>query len=148
VQNAWEVHFAPGLPLSIIVNIAAGELTLDVGGLAVQSLVVDMGAGESVIDLRGMVPGASHVQINTGLGGVRVYVPADFGVRAEVNTALGDAQAQGLRFLDEDGVYVNDAYRRGAPAIDMEIDTAVGAVEIFAGEGEWSDVDEPAPDEE
>ena len=159
--NEWRLQFGRSVPLSVTVEAGAGRLNLDLGGLTidtfavelgagqlnldldgltVNTLSVDVGAGEGVVDLRGAVPGDGRLELNNGIGTLALRLPLDVGVRMAAHSAIGNVDAPGLRYLEDEDVYVNAAYGPGEPAFDIDVSTGVGEVVVRSG-------DEPLPDD-
>ena len=139
--NEWRVEVAPSVPLSLTVELGAGRLNLTLDGVTVDALSVDVGAGEGAIDLRGALPGEGRLEINNGLGMLTLRLPEDVGVRLAAHSGIGNVDAPGLRYLEDEDVYVNGVYRPDAPAFDIDVSTGVGEVIVRSG-------NEPLPDDD
>ena len=139
--NEWRVEVAPSVPLSLTVELGAGRLNLTLDGVTVDALSVDVGAGEGAIDLRGALPGEGRLEINNGLGMLTLRLPEDVGVRLAAHSGIGNVDAPGLRYLEDEDVYVNGVYRPDAPAFDIDVSTGVSEVIVRSG-------NEPLPDDD
>jgi len=124
----WDLRFNDDVPLDLNVALGAGKSLLDMRGLSLTRLDLEMGAGEIELDLRGEPEQDLHVSIRGGAGKAAVRLPKDVGVRVTVTGALGAVNAEGLR---RDGnVYVNEAYGESDVTLYLDIEGAVGEVNL------------------
>jgi len=75
-----------------------------------------------------MIEGLKNANIGGGVGGVKLTLPRDVGVRVDVEKSLSGVDASG--FSREGDAYVNDAYGESdvTPFIDLKV--GVGGVEL------------------
>lgn len=122
----WDYRLPPGLPLEVVINQGAGALNLDLEGLQVEDLEADFGAGQ----LRVVLPSEDlTARLSGGVGLITVVVPEDAGVRIRRDTAMAFFNLP--NGYEQDGeVYVSPGYADAAVQIDLEVDLAVGGVDI------------------
>ncbi len=133
VRNDWDLRLGQALPVSLSLNLGAGESRLDLRGLDLSGVDIDMGVGEMTLDLSGPHARSFRVAINGGIGSATVYLPDDVGVRARVHGGLGSIRARGLR--KEGRLYTNDAYGKSPITIDLEIDGGIGSIDLRVASG-------------
>jgi hypothetical protein len=132
-RNTWEIRLHDGLPISLKVNLGAGESDIDLRRVNLERLDIDMGVGEMTLDLRGALTKDCKVSIDGGVGSGRIYLPTDVGVRVHVDGGLGSIHADGL--VKNGDYYVNDAYGRAPVTLDVRVDAGIGSLELRATGG-------------
>jgi hypothetical protein len=149
VVNRWNLTFSDALPLELDVTLGAGENQLSLAELDVRSLSLEAGAGEGTVNLGGTLEnldveaGVGELQINFaaaertqsltgaiqgGVGSTTLMLPADVGVRIDVQQGLGSVNAAG--FNQDGDVYTNDAYGESDVTIDLRVELGVGEVTL------------------
>ncbi len=117
-QTLERIEFRAGL----------GDVNFTLPGGAVENLDFEAGAGDVEIDLGGAWETDLDAMIEAGLGELTVRVPADVGVRVDVEQGVGSVDAEG--FTMEDGAYVNEAYGQSEFMLDISIEQGVGDVNL------------------
>jgi hypothetical protein len=127
--NRWEVALSPDVPVDLAIDLDSGAADLDLGGLNLSGLDVDQEVGELRLDLSGVAPSQDvDASVRVEAGDVEVVVPAGVGVRIDADTGAGDVDAEGF---ERDGdAYVNAAYGEAEVTIRIEVDAAVGEVDL------------------
>jgi hypothetical protein len=147
VRNEWELRFNEEVPLTLTVEMGAGEgildlddltlnsftfrggagdVAIDLSGGTVSDLDITMGAGQVILDLRGDWQQDLSATIQGGVGAVEVKLPAGTGVRVEVRGGLGEVQARGLS--QSGSVYTNAAYGSSEVTLDIVVQGGIGSV--------------------
>jgi hypothetical protein len=125
----WTVCLTRDLPLSIEIDLGAGDSTLDFAGVQLRELEVNVGAGNVHVDLRRAILARSAVSINGGAGEMRLTLPTDVGIKVEIDRALGELSiAEGLRRHDD--AYVNDLWGRSERSVEVHLDLGVGEISV------------------
>ena len=124
--NDWALYLNPTVPTDLSVALGAGESELALGGLTLTRLDVSTGAAKTTLDFEGDWRADLQAKIESGAGELTLRLPRDIGVRVQVDSGVGEVDADG--FTEEDGAYVNDAY--GVSPVTLEIDVANGAGEV------------------
>lgn len=108
-------------------NFGAGDFTLDLSDLDVQSISIDGGVGS--IDVILPAAGDYTVDVSTGVGEVQLTVPA--GVEAQItpDTAITSVNVAN-RFEKQGDIYVSSAYNRASNRASIHVSAAIGSVEI------------------
>lgn len=131
VGYEWDLRLNSEVPKSLGIEMGAGGGDLDLDDLNLTNLRIAMGAGSAEIDLTGEWERNLKVTIVGGVGGWRLRLPRDIGVRVDVDRGIGTVDATGLR--SDDGVCVNDAYGTSEATLDVDIDVGLGGVELELG---------------
>jgi hypothetical protein len=128
--NDWNMSFGTTLPIDLDIKRGAGTAEMRFGSLDIRSLRYLSGAGESTIDFTGLTIGERSVpaRIESGVGSLDLVVPQSIPVRVTVEQALGDLDMGSLHI--EDGAWVNDAYRSGMPALEVDIVAGAGSIMV------------------
>jgi hypothetical protein len=126
----WDVRLNREVPIDLEVHFGAGEATLDLGSLDLNSVEVNMGVGELKMDLRGRPQRDYKVQIRGGVGEATVRLPSDVGVYADAQGGIGEISAQGMRH--EGSRYYNEAYGRSKPTIHLDVHGGVGSIRLIS----------------
>ncbi|MDF1513506.1 MAG: toast rack family protein, partial [Anaerolineae bacterium] len=139
VKYAWDLRFAPDIPLDMRIDCGAGDHNLDFSNLSVTSLNVkvgagnvnidltdnsglrdmdfDIGAGNVDIDLDGVWDQKVDVSIQGGVGRISLRLPNDVGVRVNVSKGIGNVDARGLSRQGDS--YTNEAYEENGTVLDI-----------------------------
>jgi hypothetical protein len=127
--NEWEVKVNGTLPVDLTANLGAGEATLELGQLDLNSVELNIGAGEMKVDLRGEPKRSYSVHIRGGVGETVVYLPKDTGISATATKGIGDISAEGLE--QRDGVWINPD-RVGAPVtVRLDVKGGIGEIRLI-----------------
>jgi hypothetical protein len=128
--NEWEIQLNENVPMDLLIRTGAGNSQLDLGGLDITSLTVETGAGVTTVSLDGVWQHDVDVSIQGGFGELTVNLPADMGVRVEMDTALVSVTANGL--INEENGYVNRAFGTAPHTLTLKLEAGVGAVVLVA----------------
>jgi hypothetical protein len=128
--NEWEIQLSETIPMDLLIRTGAGNSQLDLGGLDMNSLTVETGAGVTTVDLTGNWQHDVDVSIQGGVGELTVNLPAEMGVRVEMETALVTVTVDGLT-RDENG-YVNQAFGTAPHTLTLNLQAGVGSVVLVA----------------
>ena len=128
VRYEWELKFNDQIPLAMLVQLGAGEATIDLRGLNLKDLEVELGAGKVTIDLNGEWDRSFDVQVTRGVGEAAWRLPTDVAVRIDVKSALGTVAGLGLTRQGE--FFVNEVYGDSDVVINIEVLGAIGAINL------------------
>jgi hypothetical protein len=128
--NEWEIQLSENVPMDLLIRTGAGNSQLDLGELDMTSLTVETGAGTTTVNLNGNWQHDVDVSIQGGVGQLKVNLPAEMGVRVEMDTALVTVTANGL-INDENG-YVNRAFGTAPHTLTLKLEAGVGSVVLVA----------------
>jgi hypothetical protein len=128
--NEWDLQLNNDILTDIRVRAGAGEAHLDLGSLTLRSLDIEIGAGELRLDLRGAPTRDYEVRIKGGAGEATIHLPRDVGASAKVTGLIGDVNARGLTL--QGGRWVNDAFESSKVKIRLDVQGAVGSINLVA----------------
>jgi hypothetical protein len=128
--NEWELQLSENVPMDLVIRTGAGNSQLDLGGLDMTSLTVETGAGVTTVNLDGNWQHDVDVSIEGGVGELKVNLPAEMGVRVEMDTALVTVTANGL--INEEHGYVNQAYGTAPHTLTLNLQAGIGSVVLVA----------------
>ncbi len=123
-HNTWDLTLKNDVPLNLTVNQTAGNVDLQLGGLALRSLNVNNTAGNTTVNLAGAWNNNVEATINGVAGNTTLRVPADVGVRVTVERGLGNIRANGL--TGNGDVYTNAAYGKSTTTLNIHAGVQVG----------------------
>ncbi|CAA9547341.1 MAG: hypothetical protein AVDCRST_MAG33-582 [uncultured Thermomicrobiales bacterium] len=130
VQATWDIGVNPSVPVELTVDVAIGDVRLDLTGLTASRFEVTIGAGEASVLLgtAGRPGGVSRIQV--GVGDVELIAPADGPARIRVTAGLGNVFPDGFAF---DGrQYTNAAFDALTPMEQARVPEIV----VEAGTGD------------
>lgn len=130
-RNDWDLKFNEDVPAEMVIELGFGPSNLVLGALTLNSLRINGGAGEVTIDLTGDWRNDLEARIAGGLGDIHLRLPADVGVRIEVETGIGVVDASGL--TRDGNIYTNDAYGSSDVTLQIHIDGGVGNISMDLG---------------
>jgi len=126
VRYEWDLRFNSDVPMDMKVNMGVGGGDLDLGDLNLGELEIDVGVGGAEIDLTGSWERDLEATVHGGVGGLKLVLPRDVGVRVEAESGLGSVDASG--FNREGDVYTNDLYGRTDVTLSVKLDVGIGGV--------------------
>lgn len=126
--DEWEIRLSESVPMDLVIRTGAGNSQLELGELDMNSLTVETGTGVTTVNLDGVWQHDVDVSIQGGVGELKVNLPAEMGVRVEMETALVTVNANGL-IVAENG-YVNKAYRVTPHTLTLNLEAGVGSVAL------------------
>lgn len=151
VRYQWDLRFNEATPLTMEVDLGAGENNLDLADLNLRTLRMNTGAGAVDVNLGGtleslrMETGVGEINLNLahsweqdlearisgGVGSLTVLLPSDVGARVTVRQGIGSVDATGL--TESGNTYTNDAYGESDVTLDITIEGGIGDVSLHVG---------------
>jgi hypothetical protein len=128
--NEWTIQLANDVPVDLTILTGAGNAELNLGALDLASLNIQTGAGVTKVNLDGKWQHDLDVSIEGGVGELTVNLPAEMGVRINMETALVSVTANGL-IKEKDG-YVNKAFGTAPYTLTLKLQAGVGSVVLVA----------------
>ncbi len=127
-RNEWDLRLSNEVPMSLSVDMGAGNSDLQLAALSLTGLDIILGAGKSTVDLSGDWVRDLDATIDTGAAEITVRLPRDVGVRVEVEAGVGTIDAPGL--TRDGGVYTNAAYGVSEVTLHVNIEAGVGRINL------------------
>lgn len=113
------------------VHCGVGEVRMTgLSNLAPSRLRFNGGVGSAVLDFSGEGARDMRADVESGVGGVEVYIPSALGVRIESNTGLGGISLPGSRFEEEGGTYTSQGYSQAKQKLVLNIRQGVGGITV------------------
>jgi hypothetical protein len=128
VRYEWDLRFNSEVPLEMTINMGVGGGDLDLGDLNLSKLSLDVGVGGADVDLTGDWKADLEASMKGGVGGLKVTLPRDVGVRVEAESGLGAVGAPG--FNRNGDIYTNDAYGSSDVTLDIKLEVGMGGAEL------------------
>ncbi len=147
-ENNWKVNLHRSTPLSLSVELGAGEAQLDLSNSRIQKLEVEAGAvschinlsgstarqvrisagvGELNLDLTGNWKNDLEADLTGGIGEINIKVPRNTGVRIDPS-GLGDLDLKGFKKVN--GYYQNSAYGKSKHSITLNVSGGIGDLTV------------------
>ncbi|HUW94888.1 MAG TPA: LiaF domain-containing protein, partial [Anaerolineae bacterium] len=131
IKYEWDLRFNSEVPMDMKIDMGVGGGDLELGDLNLRKLTIDVGVGGADISLDGDWEADLEASIKGGVGGLKVTLPRDVGVRVEAESGLGAVGAPG--FNQDGDIYTNDAYGRSNMTLNVKVEVGVGGVELNLG---------------
>ena len=129
-ENNWHLSLDETTPVELHVNLGAGGAQLVLGRLNVQSVAIRLGAGDLELDLRGMATSSYPVSVNAGAGDTTIHLPASVGISVRTLGLIGDTSVTGLE--KRDGRWINPRAGASPVTIDVRVQHAIGDLRLVA----------------
>jgi predicted membrane protein len=88
----------------------------------------DGGVGSVTLDLAGAWPAGARIRLNMALGGVKLLVPQQLGLRVRMGGFL--AKFDGSGFSKSGRTYTSAGYERATRRVEVEVSSALGGVRV------------------
>lgn len=128
--NEWSIQLANDIPIDLSILTGAGNADLDLGALDLTNLDIQTGAGVTNVNLDGSWTHDLAVSIMGGVGELTVTLPAEMGVRVDMETALVSVSANGL--IKEENGYINKAFGTTPYTLTLTLQAGVGSVVLVS----------------
>ncbi len=118
-----------------LLRFEAGAASLVATGLAnarAQRIEFEGGVGEATLDFGGTWTRDTQARVKMGIGSVTLRLPRTLGVRVVKDSFLASFDGAGM--VKRGNSWYSRGYERAARKLDVEIDAAIGSVEV-----EWID---------
>jgi hypothetical protein len=126
--NEWTIRLNSEIPLDLSLTMGAGDCSLDLEELNLQSFSLKMGAGEATLDL-GSPPSQDVVlDIQGGVGQLTVILPPNTNIEADVSGGLGEINLSGL--VGQNGSYQSE-YQGSGPVIRLQVEAGIGQLNLL-----------------
>jgi hypothetical protein len=127
-HDDWNLRFNDDVPMSLKINMGAGQSNLRLNGMNVTRLDLNLGAGQLDADFTGKRKSDLEAYINGGVGSATIHLPRDVGVQVRASGGIGSINRGGLR---QDGdAYVNEAYGKSPTSIRVTIKGGIGEITL------------------
>jgi hypothetical protein len=128
-HNDWTLRFNESTPLSLKIDVGAGEGRLQLRDVPITQLYLNMGAGKVMVDLTGDRKKDVDADIQGGVGEATVRLPRSIGVIAHASGGIGNISA--ADFNKHDDEYTNAAYGKTPVTIRLKVQGGVGSIKLM-----------------
>ena len=128
--NRWEIRLSDTIPIRLEENVGAGDNTLRLGTLNLETLSVHTGAGDTIVDLSGYHGGRFDATIKTGVGDLRLRIPQTSNTRIVVHQGIGDINEDG--FIRHDDTYITAGFNSSIAVNQITLNQGVGSITLEA----------------
>jgi len=128
--NEWSIQLANDVPIDLSIQTGAGNADLGLEDLDLTNLNIQTGAGVTNVNLDGSWTHDLAVSIMGGVGELTVTLPAEMGVRVDMETALVSVSANGL--IKEENGYINKAFGTAPYTLTLTLQAGVGSVNLVS----------------
>lgn len=129
-ENSWRLVLDETTPMDLRLSLTAGDASVAVGRLSLESLAVRLGAGDLRLDLRGTPSKSYSVKVEAGAGDTTIYLPGSVGISASVSGLIGDSNVTGLE--KRGGRWINPRATESPVTIELSVQHAIGDLRIIA----------------
>lgn len=123
----WNLRLNDQIPISLSVNLGAGEAFLFLGSLRLNDLNITTGVGNTTIDLSGNLQNDLNIEINGGAGQIDLHLPSRVGIRIETS---GIAVVNTDELVKEGNIYTNQIYEQTEHTLFINFQAGLGALNI------------------
>lgn len=126
-QENWLIRVNPAPTYNLTLQMAAGDMVINLGGLKFSNLLIETAVGKVTIKLPS--EGPLRGTIKTAVGETVLYVPTGVPVRLTLDKGL-TSLVYPPDFRMNDDVLTSPNFSSGSATIDLKLDHAVGSVRI------------------
>jgi hypothetical protein len=127
---SWDLGFHSDISLDMVINMAVGEVNLDLREMVVDRLDLSLGVGRIVVVLP--QEGRLNARVSGGVGETVVIVPDGVQVRINASPALTVVDIP-PEYLREDNIYTSPGYNQAGPeagVIELDLSHAIGRLAV------------------
>jgi cell wall-active antibiotic response 4TMS protein YvqF/uncharacterized protein DUF2154 len=128
-RNDWSLRFNEATPLTLKIDMGAGEGRLHLRDVPITQLMLNMGAGKVMVDLTGDRKKDVDADIEGGVGEATVRVPRSIGVIAHASGGIGNISA--ADFNKQGDEYTNAAFGKTPVTIRLKVQGGVGSIKLM-----------------
>lgn len=130
----WLIHLTPSIPLSLAVDFAGGQATLDLRGLSISAVQIHTSASSFHLFLP-PAKGEMSVVVEASASSVIVQVPSQFPARIHSVKSLKNADIDLSHFppVELNHEYSSLGFSAALDRIDIALDIGWGSVEVSNG---------------
>ncbi|PKG33123.1 toast rack family protein [Methanoregula sp.] len=126
--NRWTIALNNDIPVTLAVNVGAGDCRLDLDGLTLESLEVHNGAGDTTITLGRNQRERFDAVIRNGIGDLTLRVPRESNTRIRAKTGIGDISNNG--FVQDGDVFVTAGFNPAVAVNEITLNQGVGSISL------------------
>lgn len=127
----WEYRYElnNSIPWDVRIDAGATEANLDFRDIILRNLELNSGAGD--IDIKiGKVERKAIIVADVKASDFKVTIPKEMGYKAVIEGALHDVSIDDDAYVKNGNVYTSENYSTAAQKVDLNLDVAVGDIQI------------------
>lgn len=125
----WSFALSDRVPLALELETGANDAHLDLTELRVTDLRLKTGASSTQVRLSAQA-GHTRVSVESGAASLRLEVPGGVAARIRTTGALSSTDIDTTRFPRSAGGYESPDYAVAENKVDIDVEAAVGSVDI------------------
>jgi len=129
-KNTWDLRLSDTVPIAVSTHVAAGQATMVLGSLNLESVQIEAGAGEFTLDLRGTPKRSYDVRVHASVGQTNIRLPKGVAIVATATAGVGGVNVSGLE--KQGGTWINPAHEKDPVVIHVDVAGGVGQIELSA----------------
>lgn len=131
VIREFDLQINPLLPWKIDAGLAVVDGKLDLDPIPLRQLDLKLGAGDLDLVI-GKKQEHSVLNIQAGATNLDIYIPENVGLMVKSGKVLTNLSFRNLNMTNRDNIFISDNYENASHKIEIHIQSAVSAIEIFA----------------
>jgi len=120
----------PDLVWKVDANLGVVDGEMDFSNIPMDEITLQLGAGEMSLSI-GDKQAHTKVTLRAGASDIDIFVPSQAGLMVNSGNILTDLSFHNLSLTAKDGVYVSENYDSSDHKIEIEVVSALSAVQIF-----------------
>ncbi|HEY8499569.1 MAG TPA: DUF5668 domain-containing protein [Clostridia bacterium] len=120
----------PDLIWEVDANLGIVDGKMDFSNIPAEDITLQLGAGEMALYI-GDKQAHAKVTLRTGASDIDIFVPSGAGLLVKSGNILTDLSFHNLSLTMKDGVYVSENYDTSDHKIEIEVVSALSAVQIY-----------------
>jgi len=126
----WNVGLARDVIWELEFETGATKAEFNLQELKVTRLDLETGAGDVRLSF-GDTGMTSKVEIDSGAGSITLVIPESVGIKAKINSGVGQKNLTGRTWQQQGDTYVSQNYEQAQTKLELDIDHAAGNINIM-----------------
>lgn len=132
-MGGWNEDWSLGLSKDVVWDLefqtGATKAELNLQDIKFSKLDLDTGAGDVRLVFGDMGTSAS-IDVDSGAGNITLVIPENVGVKAKINTGIGQKNLSDRAWQQQGDTYISENYNQAVTKIDLDLDHGAGNVNI------------------
>lgn len=131
IARNFNLRLNPAIPWEIDASLSVVDGKFDLGKIPLSLLDLKLGVGD--LDLIvGKQQEHSVINIQAGATDLEIYIPKEAGLMVKSGNLLTNLKFHGIDMTSQEDVFISENYEQAECKIEMNIQSAVSTIEIFA----------------
>ena len=123
----WDLSLSQGVPLDLVIQLAAGDAQIDLRRLELKSLEISNAVGQATVTLPNT--GRFEGQISLAVGQLIVVIPEGMEARLQIDSALTGRNLPGS-FRGEGNTFTSPGYQGADDRVDLKLSLPLGNIVV------------------